>query len=122
MGHSSYLTYCVGKGKAYPFGFKVDAVFAAEELGKKPAARKFKIALNTLKSWIREFKKNGKKGVIDKRKRPHFIPHKTPADEEERIVSIRKQAPCFGPLRIKYFYNLSCSVGAIFKYFQVHYH
>ena len=120
MEHDSYLTYCVGKGKAYPFGFKVDAVFAAEELGKKPAARKFKIAVNTLKSWINEFKKHGKKGLIDKRKGPNFIPHKTPADEEEKIVSIRTRAPCFGPNRIKYFYNVSCSVGAIRRIIRSH--
>jgi transposase len=120
MEHSSYLTYCVGKGKAYPFGFKVDAVFAAEELGKKPTARKFKISLNTLKSWVNEFKKNGKQGLIDKRKGPNFIPHKISPDEEERIVSIRKMAPCFGPKRIKYFFNVSCSLGAIQRIIRSH--
>ncbi len=120
MGHSSYLTYCIGKGKAYPFGFKLDAVFAAEELGKKPAAKKFKIALNTLKSWIKEFQKHGKQGLIDKRKGPNFIPHKIPPDEEERIVSIRTMAPCFGPNRIKFYFNVNCSVGAIRRVIRSH--
>jgi transposase len=120
MEHDSYVTYCVGKGKEYPYDFKCDAVFAAQELGIKPAARKFKVSKNTIKSWVREVEKHGKKGLEDKRKGPKFIPNKTSAEEEERIVSIRKMTPCFGPKRIKYFYNVSCSLGAIQRIINQH--
>lgn len=113
MERNSYLTYMIGRGKAYPFEFKVEAVFAAQELGIKPAARKFKVAVNTLRSWVRRHQKNGKKGLKDRRAGPHHIPNKIPADMEERIISIRQTAPCFGPVRIKYFYDIPCSLGAI---------
>jgi transposase-like protein len=61
MERTSYSTYSVGKGKEYPFEFKLDAVFAAQELGIKPASRKFKISVNTTRSWLRRFKKKVKK-------------------------------------------------------------
>lgn len=61
MERNSYATYSVGKGKEYSFEFKQEAVFAAQELGVKPAARKFKIAVNTMRSWLKKFKDDGKK-------------------------------------------------------------
>jgi transposase InsO family protein/transposase-like protein len=120
MERTSYSTYSVGKGKEYPFEFKLDAVFAAQELGIKPASRKFKLSVNTTRSWLRRFKKKGKKGLEDQRKGPLYIPHKIPADEEERIVSIRKIAPCFGPIRIKYFYGITCSLSTVQRVIRTH--
>ena len=113
MERISYATYTAGKGKEYSFEFKQDAVFAAQELGIKPAARRFKVARNTLRSWSRRFAKNGKKGLYDKREGPLHIPNKMPKEMEERIVSIRLRTKCFGPRRIKYFYDIPYSLGAI---------
>ena len=113
MGRKSYSTYIVSKGKEYPFEFKHSAVFAARELGIKPTARRFKIAPNTLRSWTRRFIKEGKKGLYDQRCGPKFIPNKMPADMEEKIVSIRQMTKCFGPQRIKYYYNIPYSSRAI---------
>lgn len=106
MELSSYSTYTVGKGKAYPFEFKLDAVFAAQELGLKPTAKRFKISKNTLKSWLQRFRLKGKKGLFDQRKGPNHIPNKISKKMEERIVSVRKLTKCFGPKRIKYFYDI----------------
>ncbi len=119
MERNSYSTYIIGKGKAYPFEFKLNAVFAAQELGVKPTARRFKITKNTLKEWIRRHKKNGKRGLLDRRKGPNRIPNKIPKELEERIVSIRKRTKCFGPKRIKYFYDIPCSLGAIQRVIRV---
>lgn len=113
MERLSYATYSVGKGKEYSFTFKHEAVFAAQELGIKPTARRFKVSPNTVRSWVKKYQKKGKGGLIDQRKGPYYIPNKISADEEERIVSIRKRTPCFGPLRIKYFYNVNCSLRTI---------
>jgi transposase len=120
MERVSYLTYSVGKGKEYPFGFKMDAVFAAQELGIKPAARKFKVSINTMRSWLRRHEEHGKEGLEDRRRGPDYIPNKMPADMEERIVSIRTMAPCFGPVRIKYFYEVPFSLGAIQRVIRSH--
>lgn len=63
MERCSYSTYVIVKGKEYSFEFKQDAVFAAQELGLKPAARKFKVSRNTLRAWSRRFDEKGKKGL-----------------------------------------------------------
>ena len=120
MERKSYLTYTISKGKEYPFEFKLDAVFAAQELGIKPAARKFKISRTTLKSWIRRYNEKGKKGLYDQRKGPLHIPNKMPKDMEEKIISIRKMTKCFGPKRIKYFFNIPYSLGAIQRVIRSH--
>lgn len=120
MERISYATYSINKGKEYPFSFKMDAVFAAQELGVKPAARKFKISVNTIRSWKRRFKKMGKKGLEDQRKGPHYIPNKTTKDEEDRIISIRKLISCYGPKRIKYFFPVKCSLSAIQRIIRCH--
>jgi transposase len=120
MERRSYLTYSVGKGKEYPFETKQNAVFAAQELGIKPTARKFKIAPNTLRSWTRRFNKKGKKGLYDQRKGPNNIPNKMPEAMEEKIISIRKMTKCFGPQRIKYHYDIPYSLGAIQRVIRSH--
>jgi transposase-like protein len=97
MERISYTTYSVGKGKEYSFEFKQDAVFAAQELGIKPTARKFKISRNTLRTWNRRFKKQGKKGLYDRRQGPHLIPNKMPLEMEEKIVSIRQNNQMLWP-------------------------
>lgn len=120
MERSSYSTFSIGKGKEYPFEFKLDAVFAAQELGIKPTARKFKISVNTTKCWLRRFKKGGKKGLQDRRNGPKHIPNKIPLEDEELIVNIRKRAACFGPIRIKHFYNIKCSLSTIQRVIRSH--
>src|ERR1700743_214120 len=120
MERTSYSTYSVGKGKEYPFEFKLDAVFAAQELGIKPTSRKFKISVNTTRSWLRRFKKKGKKGLQDRRAGPKHIPNKISIDEEEKIVSIRTRSPCFGPIRIKHFYQINCSLSTIQRVIRSH--
>jgi transposase-like protein len=120
MERKSYSTYSISKGKEYPFELKLDAVFAAQELGIKPAARKFKLAPNTMRSWLRRFQKQGKKGLTDGRKGPHFIPNKMHPDMEEKIVAIRNNIQCFGPQRIKYFFNIPYSLGAIQRVIRRH--
>lgn len=113
MERKDYSNYIVGRGKEYSFEFKQDVVFAAQELGIKPTARKFKVARNTVRTWLRRFNKNGKQGLNGRRKGPKSIPNKMAEDYEEKIVSIRKLIPCFGPLRIKYHFNVPYSLNAI---------
>jgi transposase len=113
MERISYATFSIGKGKEYSFEFKHNAVFAAQELGIKPAAKKFKIAINTMRSWLRRYNEKGKQGLEDQRQGPNHIPNKIPPELEEKIISIRTTIPCFGPKRIKYFYEMDCSLGAI---------
>jgi transposase InsO family protein len=51
--------------------------------------------------------------LLDKRKGPLNIKNKTPFQIEQQIIAIRRQVPCYGPKRIKYFFNPSCGYSAI---------
>jgi len=120
MERKNYSTDIIGRGKEYSFEFKQDVVFAAQEIGIKPTARRFKVSKNTVKSWLRRFESKGKKGLYGRRKGPKVIPNKMPKDMEERIVSIRKMASCFGPLRIKYYFDIPYSLNAIQRVIRQH--
>ena len=50
---------------------------------------------------------------MDRRGGPKHIRHKTSLGLETQIVAIRKMTPCYGAKRLKYFFDLSPSVGAI---------
>ena len=120
MERKDYSNYIVGRGKEYSFEFKQDVVFAAQDIGIKPTARKFKVSRNTVRSWLRRFQNNGKRALSDRRKGPKFIPNKMPQDVEDKILSIRKLIPCFGPLRIKYHFNIPYSLNAIQRVIRQH--
>lgn len=112
--------YSVGKGKQYSYDFKLKAVRAANDYGIKPVARRVKIARNTLRSWVRRFKEDRSNGLSDRRKGPNHIPHKTSLEIEKRVLEIRRQAPCFGPIRMKFFFDIDCSIGAIARILRQH--
>lgn len=120
MERKSYSNYIPSKGKDYYFEFKKDVALAAQELGIKPTAKKFKIARNTVKGWLQRFKAEGNKGLLDRRKGPQSIPNKMPKEIEEKIVSIRTMAPCFGPNRIRYYFDIPYSLRAIQRVIRQH--
>ena len=102
-----------GYGKRYSYDFKLKAVRAANQYGIKPVARRFKIARNTIRSWSRRYGEHKARGLVDGRSGPKNIPHKTSKRLEKEIIRIRRMAPCFGPRRMKYFFDIPCSLGAI---------
>ena len=102
------------------FSVKLDIVRYAQQKGNKPAARRFGCSKNTVKLWRHRFETNGVKGLTDRRRGPKVIPHKTSQKEEMQIIKAREQAPCYGPKRLKWAYNLSVSEGAIARILKVH--
>ena len=107
------LMKLVGKGKY--FSIRKAIVFEALKNGIKPTARKFYMSKNTVRLWVKRFKAEGNDGLIDRRNGPEFIPHKTSKELENQIVKYRIRAPCYGAKRLKYFFDLSTSVGAIHR-------
>lgn len=107
------LMKLVGKEKY----FSVRKAIAMEALknGIKPTARKFYMSKNTVRLWIRRFLSEGNDGFIDRRNGPNYIPHKTSSKLEKQIVKYRIQASCYGAKRLKYFFDLSPSIGAIHR-------
>ena len=86
----------------------------------KLAARKYYVSKNTVRLWLRRFKGEGHDGLIDRRNGPHYIPHKSSKAEEKEIIKIRKLAPCYGAMRLKAFFDLKPSTGAISRILKDH--
>ena len=68
---------------------------------------------NTVRTWVRRYQSEGNDGLMDLRSGPKSIPHKTSEKLEAEIVHIRKIASCYGARRMKCFFRLTPSVGAI---------
>ena len=108
--YSSLMKY---SSKDKHFTIRKQIVQEALEKGVKPTARKFDMSKNTVKLWMRRFQSEGNDGLIDRRAGPNHIPHKTSLEVEAKVIEIRKTVPCYGARRLKYFFDLSPSLGAI---------
>jgi transposase len=115
-----YSTYMKNVGKDKHFTIRKAVAQEAMEKGIKPTARRFGVSKNTVKLWLRRYQKEGNDGLMDRRAGPHNIPHKTSAENEARILEIRKTAPCYGPKRLKHFFDLEPSIGAIQRIIKQH--
>jgi transposase len=98
---------------------KLDIIRYAQRLGNKAAARRFGCSKNTVKLWRRRYETQGMFGLEDCRRGPNDIPHKTSSEEEKRIIECRMKAPCYGPKRLKWAYNIQASEGAIARILKV---
>jgi transposase len=109
-----------GASKQQLFYTRQQIVKDAQVNGIKPTAVKWSISKNTVRKWLRRYQEKGIKGLEDRRKGPDFIPHKTPLKIEKQVIKYRKQVPCYGPRRLKYFFDLPCSNGAIQRIIKGH--
>lgn len=113
MGFKIYSNFMRNCSKDKRFTIRKKIVQEALENGIKPTASRFNMSKNTIKLWLKRFQEEGNDGLMDRRSGPKNIPHKTPQKLEEEIVKIRKTTPCYGPRRLKYFFNIPASIGAI---------
>lgn len=115
MGLTTYSMLMPGLSKEKSFKYKKQVVQWAQNHGIKPAMRRWDLGRNTIRRWKRRFESEGNQGLYDKRRGPKHIPHKTPPEVEKRVISARQQAPCYGPQSLKYYFDLPCSTGAIYR-------
>ena len=113
MGLNVYSSFMSNVCKEKRFSIRKSIVLEALEKGIKPTARRLNMSKNTVRLWLRRFQQEGNDGLLDRRSGPKHIPHKTPAPEERQIIQIGKRAPCYGSKRLKHFFQLKASVGAI---------
>ena len=97
-----------------------DIVKYAQKYGIKPASHRFGCSKNTVKKWMRRFEKGGIGALVNQRKGPKHIPHKMPEEEEKLILKYRKQAPCYGPKRLIWFFDIKASEGAVARVLRQH--
>jgi transposase len=103
------------KEKVY---FRLELVTYAKEHGIKPAARSFCTTPKTVRKWIKRYKEEGIKGLEDRSKAPHNIPHKTSKELEEKIKELKMRLPSWGALRLKRDFQLPCSEKVILRVYK----
>lgn len=106
MGFSTYSIMMTGASKAHLFQLKKQVVQWAQAHGIRDAVRKWGVGRNTVRRWLRRFQEEGNEGLLDKRKGPHSIPHKTSKTIEEKVIEARQEAPCYGARRLYHFLEI----------------
>ena len=112
----SRTPYChmvYGSSREKKDSVKLELIRHAQRYGIKPAARRFGCSKNTVRLWKKRFESEAMSGLLDRRHGPKFIPHKTSVRVERHIVKCRKEAPCYGPKRLRWAYGITASEGAI---------
>jgi len=120
MGLKIYSNFMASVSKDKYFTIRKSIVLEALEKGIKPTAFRFNMSKNTIRLWLRRFQSEGNDGLLDRRSGPNRIPHKTSLALEKQIIAIRKTASCYGARRLKYFFNLTSSIGAIQRILNDH--
>lgn len=120
MGLKLYSSFMASTSKDKHFTIRKAIVLEALEKGIKPTAFRLNMSKNTIRLWLRRFQIEGNDGLMDRRSGPNCIPHKTSLALETQIVAIRKTASCYGAKRLKYFFNLTPSIGAIQRILRDH--
>ena len=120
MGLKMYSNFMSNLSKEKRFTVRKAIVHEALEDGIKPTARRWDMSKNTVRTWVRRFQEEGNDGLIDRRNGPKVIPHKTSLETESQIIALRKAAPCYGAKRLKYFFRVPASVGAIQRIIRDH--
>ena len=113
MGLKVYSNFMLNVSKEKRFTIRKAIALEALEKRIKPTARRFNMSKNTVRTLIRRFQAEGNDGLMDRRSGPKCIPHKTPLAVENEFIAIRKKVSCYGARRLKYFFRLTPSVGAI---------
>lgn len=117
MSPIKYYTMVKNKDKKFVFGIRLQVVRDALEKGIKPTARLYR---NTVRKWMRRYNESGTKGMIEKSRAPHHIPHKTPKKIEKIILQHHKTKPNFGAKRLKRDFDIPCSHSAISRILKEH--
>ena len=81
------LTHQEGKAN-----LRLKIVHTWQERGSlRETATRLSISRNTVRKWVRRYLAEGETGLKDRSRRPHRCPRKTPAEVEERVLSLHRE-------------------------------
>jgi transposase-like protein len=63
-------------------------------------AERFGVSRQKLHKWLVRHNADGMKGLVDRSRAPHHIPHRTSSEVEEKIVAFRRRFPHMGPRKV----------------------
>ena len=64
---------------------------------------RFGISRKTGYKWLKRFREGGESGLLDRSRRPHRSPWRSPIELETMVVEVRQQHPAWGGRKIKAF-------------------
>lgn len=62
--------------------------------------REFEISRPTGYLWVKRYEESGLAGIVEKSRRPHRSPQRTPAELEQRVIEVRKRYPDWGARKL----------------------
>jgi len=63
--------------------------------------RHYGISRKTGYKWLKRYQEGGESGLVDRSRRPHHSPRRSPMDVEVRVVKVRQEHPAWGGRKIK---------------------
>ncbi len=97
---------------------RLQMVRAALATSVSEAARTFGTTRTTVRKWLRRYEHERDRGLADRSRAPHHIPHKTCAATEKRLLALRERYPDWGPERLEVHFRLGCSCTAAKRIFR----
>jgi len=97
------------------FWWRQKMVKYAQERGISEAAQEFRTTRKTVRLWLYRYLKEGVKGLLDRSRAPHHIPHKTSKELEQKVIELKKRYFTFSAKRLKEQYDLRISEGAMYR-------
>jgi len=109
------MYYQVTKKMSNAFDLRLRMVRMAQTEGISAAARYYRTTRRTVQKWVRRHREGGLGALQSRPRAPKRIPHKMPRELEKKIVELRKKYPGWGARRLKTYFHLPCSQGAIYR-------
>jgi transposase InsO family protein len=110
-----YLTVLDDLGKLEMTVYRWNMVQYALKHGVAPAARFYNTSRKTVAKWVKIYRKEGRQGLVDRRKGPHHQAQKTPQALADQIIEFRKRHPHLGARRIRIEMRIALSAKAIHR-------
>jgi transposase len=107
--------YQVTKKMSNVFDLRLRMVRMSQEEGISAAARSYRTTRKTVQKWVRRYREGGLEALRNRPRTPKRIPHKMPRELEKKIVELREKYPGWGARRLKTYFDLPCSQGAIYR-------
>lgn len=107
-----YAYYTIMRESTDPRHLRLRLVHYAHRHGVKPAAEAFGCTPKTVRKW-RDRYDGTLDSLADQSRRPHHSPRRTSADDEKRIIALKKKYPGWSPRRLKDDFDLPWSVKVI---------
>jgi transposase len=102
------------------FWWRQKMVRYAQEYGLSAAALEFGTTRKTVRLWLYRYRKEGVKGLVGRSRAPKRIPHKTFSELEIKVVRLKCRYFTLSASRLKEFFDLPLSVGAMYRIFSEH--